>query len=165
MNENARLLASIDAQYENAWTMLCETIEAFRQQDWRSADFSYLTPARLAYHTIETVDFYARRNMSEFVWGHRAGIDWESTDADRLPDQIATLEYLGDTRVANSEWLQSIASIGTQTGGLLAPDVQFHEEGMCYLDRALYVLRHTHQHMGELAAELRRRGLPRPGWR
>lgn len=165
MNENARLLASIVAQYGNAWAMLDQTIKAFPEQDWRTSDLSYLTPARIAYHTIETVDYYARSDMSEFVWGHRAGVDWESSQAEDLPDQTATLEYLSDIRVANDVWLHDIAGVGPHAMGLLAPDSQFHGEGFCYLDRALYVLRHTHQHMGELAAELRRRDQPRPGWR
>ena len=37
--------------------------------------------------------------------------------------------------------------------------------GNCLLDLAMYLLRHSQHHLGELNAELRRRGIERPKWR
>jgi len=63
-------------------------------------------------------------------------------------------------RIKVDRWIESHGD-----AGLLASDKVFHLEGMCYLDRALYVLRHTHQHIGELFKTLRDRDIPRPTWR
>ena len=70
---------------------------------------------------------------------------------DRLPGQGAIRDYLAEVRDKVSCWL-----FDRGEDGLLAPDEVFHAEGMSHLDRALYVLRHTQQTVGELS---------RPAWR
>ena len=49
--------------------------------------------------------------------------------------------------------------------GLLAPEEDYAWTGSTLLGRLLYMLAHCRQHLGEINAELRRRGLPRIKWR
>jgi|TARA_Y100000031_G_C7906840_1_gene242028 hypothetical protein len=160
MGSGQQLQNVIAGQFEDVWDMFQEAIEAFPDERWRKGDVTYLTPARIAYHIIETIDYYGRQNIDTFVWGHRAGINWETAEQGDLPSRNETLAYFDDVREANGIWL---CVLGTE--GLLAEDVVFHDEGMTHLDRVLYMMRHTHQHLGELCAELRRNELSRPTWR
>ena len=85
-----RLVEVINAQYKAAWSMLDETIEAFDNDGWRSGDSDYAVPARLAYHTIETGDYYFHHNLAAFEWARRFGVDWETSNTARLPNRDAT---------------------------------------------------------------------------
>ena len=154
------LVEVINAQYKAAWNMLAETIEAFDDGGWRSGDSDYAVPARLAYHAIETADYYFHHDLAAFEWAGRFGVDWETSDTVRLPNRDAIQDYLVEVRDKTRRWIAAHGDVG-----LLAPDEAFHTEGMSHLDRALYVLRHTHHHIGELFSILRARDITRPGWR
>jgi hypothetical protein len=154
-----RLVEAIEAQFGAAWDMLAEAVGAFGE-GWRAGDSSYAVPAGLAYHVIETADYYFHDDLEAFGWAGRFGADWETEEPARLPSRRAILDYLDEVRDKTSRW---IADRGDD--GLLAPDEVFHEEGMSHLDRALYVLRHTQHTIGELCSLLRARDIPRPAWR
>jgi hypothetical protein len=154
------LVNVIVKQFDAAWDMLSEAVRVMDEQDWRAGAPSHLVPARLVYHVLETADYYMHPDLSAFEWGERFGVDWETANAGGLPDQDTIAEYRLSVSSKVAAWLKSHGD-----SGLLEPDAIFYEEGMTYLDRALYVLRHTHQHLGELYAVLREREIPRPGWR
>ena len=147
-------------QFDAAWDMLEQAIEHLSGRDWKSGVTSQAIPARLAYHIVETADFYTHPDLDAFVWAGRFGVDWETEDPDQLPDAEAIQSYLTDVRAKVSSWITNLGE-----DALCAPDDVFFDEGMTHMDRALYVLRHTHQHLGELHALLHARGLPRPQWR
>lgn len=155
-----RLAETINGQYKAAWNMLAETIEAFDDDGWRTGDSDYAIPARLAYHTIETADYYFHHDLAAFEWAGRFGVDWETTNTVRLPNRDAIREYLVEVRDKVHRWIAAHGDVG-----LLAPDETFHSEGMNHLDRALHVLRHTHHHIGEFFSILRARDITRPEWR
>jgi hypothetical protein len=154
------LAGILGKQFDAAWDMLDEAVHAIDGKGWQTGTPDHLVPARLAYHVLETADYYVHPDLSAFEWSGRFGVDWETAEAGELPDQSAIGAYLHDVRLKVAAWLDA-----QDDSGLLAPDAVFHDEGMTHLDRALYVLRHTHQHIGELFAVLRERGIPRPGWR
>jgi hypothetical protein len=154
------LAGIITSQFGNVWEMLEEAVRNFTPKQWLSGDHDYFIPARIAYHAIETADYYLRDDLTAFQWGWRFGVDWEKATSSQLPDQRAALAYLHETRRQGANW---VASLGDE--GILRLDEAFHAEGFTYLDRSLYVLRHLHQHLGEISAELRKRGRERPAWR
>ncbi|HDS28928.1 MAG TPA: hypothetical protein ENN96_00420 [Candidatus Acetothermia bacterium] len=156
----SRLTEVVCRQYAAAWSLLSEGIDAVEEAGWKTGESSYAVPARIAYHAIETADYYTHPNLAEFVWAERFGVDWEAEDAQLLPGRDEIRLYLEDVRKKAERWLTAQGEVG-----LLVPDEVFHQEGMTHLDRALYVLRHTQQHIGELFSILRARGISRPGWR
>ena len=156
----AVLVEVVKKQYAAAWSMLSEAIDALDEQDWKSGDSHHAVPARLAYHLVETADYYSHTDRATFKWADRFGVDWEIEDVTKLPDKGALLDCLEDVQCKVDRWIESLGD-----SGLLAPDSDFHQEGMSHLDRALYVLRHTHQHIRELFSILRARDIPRPRWR
>ena len=154
------LASIITSQFGNAWDMLEKAMRNFTENQWRSGDCHHFIPARLAYHAIETVDYYLRDDLTAFKWGWRFGVDWQGASPSQLPDLRSTLSYLHETRRQGATW---VANLGDD--GLLGPDETFHTEGISHLDRVLYVLRHTHHHVGEICGELRKRKRPRPPWK
>jgi hypothetical protein len=135
-------------------------VRRFPAEQWRGGEIDYLIPARLALHVIEAAEFYSGDSPEEFRWGSRFGVNCERTPPEQLPDQEAMLRYLDEVQARVETWLR-----GLTDADLLLPGQAFPWTGRCVLDRAIYVLRHTHQHIGEMNAELRRRGCPRAQWR
>jgi hypothetical protein len=137
--------------------MFEEAVRAFSADEWRIADVVYLTPARTAYHIVETAEFYSSETPDGFPWAHRFGYDWEAdVGTKRLPTQDAILSYLADVRPKVEAWLNS--------ADLSASDAAFPWTGGSLLDRALYLLRHNHHHVGEMWSEIKRHGHSLPDW-
>lgn len=143
-------------QFERSWRMLEEAVESFSAEEWRTGEVDYLTPARLSYHILETAEFYSGESAEDFPWGHRFGCDWEGAEREALPTQADVLAYLADVRLQVETWLTS--------ADLLATDDAFTWPGDIVLDRAVYLLRHTHHHVGEMWSEIKRRGHDLPNW-
>jgi uncharacterized damage-inducible protein DinB len=155
------VVASITtSQFEAAWGMLKQAVQSVPLEQWRTGDVEHLVPARIACHVLETADYYMSPDPERFPWGGRFGVDWENGAREELPGQDDARDYLNEVRARVASWIAGLSDTG-----LLSPDAIFRSEGMSHLDRALYLLRHTQHHTGEMCAELRRRGLPRPPWR
>ena len=75
------IVTSLQNQFDRGWRMIEATIDATGDDAWTHAGRDYLTPARLAYHIAETVDFYTA-DTEEFPFGDRFGGDWEALASD-----------------------------------------------------------------------------------
>jgi uncharacterized damage-inducible protein DinB len=146
-------------QFERMWMMLREAIDNCADEEWkRDAGHWFLIPSRLAYHTVETVDFYSRQSPVEMDWAGRFGADWETRQTDQLPDREPMLDYLEHIRANLGGKLRSMSD-----QALLA-DHAFPWTGATVLERMIYTLRHSMFHLGQIQAELRRRGLKGAEW-
>jgi uncharacterized damage-inducible protein DinB len=146
-------------QFERMWTMLRETIDNCAEEEWkREAGHWFLLPSRLAYHTIETVEFYSRQSPEGMDWNGRFGVDWETRETERLPDREPMVNYLDDIRGSLREKLQSLPDEA------LTAEHAFPWTGATPLERMIYTLRHSMFHVGQIQAELRRRGLKGAEW-
>lgn len=142
----------------HSWRMLRDAIERIPEEHWRRGEVDYLIPARHVLHAIEAVDFYISPSPNEFKWGDRFDVDWEGAPADVLPSQAALGEYLDEVSQRFAEWLG-----GFDDGQVMAADEAWGRFAS-RMARANYVIRHNHQHIGEINAELRRRGIDRLKW-
>jgi len=147
-------------QFAEAWSMLRDVIASCDDEGWRAPTDGFRNIARLAYHVVETVDDYVHEDLDAFPWAERFGVDWETDNLAALPTPEEIDTYIAEVEAKAAAW---IADLGQD--GLLEPDAVFHKEGMSHLDRALYVLRHTQHHIGEIASVFRLRAIPRPAWR
>jgi hypothetical protein len=156
---NARSLSSaVLDQFERVLTVFHEIVLAFDPWEWTVGDIDYVRPSGLAYHTLETIEFYVGSEPAErFKWGSRFGADWEGAASDDLPTQSEILEYLREARRLLQEWLED--------EDLAADEELFPWTGAIHLGRALYLLRHTQHHIAELSLELTRRSGTAPDWR
>ncbi|UCH57682.1 MAG: DinB family protein [Candidatus Bathyarchaeota archaeon] len=146
--------------FKLTWDMCEDAIVKIPDEHWRTGDVDYLMPARLMYHILETADFYSSPEPEGFPWGQRFDADCWDALPERLPSKDQALEYHREVREKVNGWLHGIGDTG-----LLSPETAFPWTGSSVLCRALYILAHYRQHLGEINAELRRRGLPRVEWR
>lgn len=157
------IVESLADHFTRTWGMLRGAIEALPENEWRTGDVEQFVPDRQALHIIETADFYSGEWSSDnFPWGTRFDCDWEGSAAKDLPGQRDIVTYLDEAKAKVEAWLERRGD-----DGLLGEpqDTRFPWTGKCELGRALYLVRHSHHHLGKIHAELRRRGIKRPEWR
>ena len=157
MNDNDIAGVVLD-QYQRALTMFRGAVMAFPADEWRKGDIDYLRPAGVAYHVVESIDFYTgNQPADEFPWGGRFGVDWENTNSDRLPGQEQLITYLDEVEDKLQEWFRKT--------DLLAAETVFPWTGTLVLGRVIYNLRNIQHHLSEMSLELTRRGYQSPDWR
>jgi hypothetical protein len=148
---------AMSGQFRRTLKMFREAALAFPLEEWREGDIDYLRPAGLAYHVVETIDFYTGdQSVHDFPWSARLGVDWEDSRSELLPSQEQLMVYLDEMQRKLEAWL-------TETD-LMAPEPLFPWAGVSMLERAVHLLRHSQHHLGELCLELTRRGYPGPDW-
>lgn len=156
MNKNA-LGQAIAGQFRRALKMFRQAVLAFPAQEWHVGELDYLRPAGLAYHALETIDFYTSdQPAAQFPWGNRFGVDWEEQRSELLPPQEDLIAYLDEIESKLAHWFKTV--------DLTAPEQSYPWTGVSKLERTLYILRHTHHHLAEMCLELTRRGYSGPEW-
>ena len=142
-------------QFVRALGMLRRAIQACPEAEWCKGDHACERPAALALHMLASAHNYGSLKPGDTDRSARF-VDWEEKDATRLPSQAELLAYQDEVE-------QRIARFLTEAD-LGAPETQFRWVGSTLLSRAIYSVRHTQHHVGELCLELHRRGLPAPQW-
>lgn len=154
-DEVARTVAD---QFRRTLGMFREAVLAFPADEWRSGELDYLRPAGIAYHLLETIDFYTGdQPADQFAWGGRFGVGWESRQPERLPDQQQVITYLDEMETKLAGWFAAT--------DLTAAEERFPWTGPSVLGRAIYLLRNTQHHLAEMSLELTRRGCDSPDWK
>ena len=154
------LVVSLLEGFSLTWDMLRDAIDQIPDEHWKTGEIEHLAPARQMFHIIGTADFYAGKSREDFPRGGRFGIDWDKAPLDDFPDKEAMREYLEEVVEKVEGWLK-----GHGEKGLLTAENKFPWTGGTILSRVLYTLSHCRQHLGQINAELRHRGLPRVKWR
>jgi len=144
--------------YSLVWKMYENGFEVIPDEEWSIGDIKYLVPARLYYHAFETADFYMK-NSKEFNWGYYCGVSHEEATQETLPSKDKMLEYHELVKEKIIERLSSMID-----ADLFAPETVFLWTGKTNLSLHLYLISHYRQHIGEVNAELRHRGLKRIKW-
>lgn len=140
------VVEAVRDQFERGWAMVRKTIEATPERLWRDGGIAHVCPARLAYHIAATVDFYTD-DREEFPIAKRFGSNWDKAEAEKLPDRDEALQYIQDCERRMDEWLSS------HSDESIADQNKSHPWcGKTEMDLALYVLRHTLHHHGEMNA-------------
>ena len=145
-------------QCQRSLKMFRDAVMAFPAEEWKKGEIDYLRPAGVAYHTVETLDFYlGDQPPDKFGWGNRFGVDWETKDLQRLAGQGDIISYLDEMEDKFQKWLNNT--------DLMAPETMHPWTGSLVLGRVVYVVRHLQHHVSEMSLELTRRGFKSPDWR
>ncbi len=150
------LVRVLEAQYERLWAMLQQAVERCPDKFWVHSEHPFFVPARLAFHIVQAMDYHFAPDPEAFDW-HRYVDSWETAPPEKLPDRAALMAYLDqvERRVCNR-----LESLGDE--GLVEPDSSpFFANA---LEHAVYTLRHSQHHLGQLNAELKKRNLPVAAW-
>jgi uncharacterized damage-inducible protein DinB len=147
-------------QWERLWLMWEEMINSIPDDEWRKGDVDYLIPARHLVHVLGCVDLFT--GDTPFEQHDPAGVfgvvEW-GTDPAELPGRPVALAKLAEVGTAVEERLA-----GLDDAALLQPETLYPWTGQNRMERMLYVLRHTQHHLGEVNAELSRRGIRAAIW-
>jgi hypothetical protein len=154
------IVLELKEQFQRQWKTLNELVAGLPDVQWKAGELVYLVPARLIYHILAGVEVYARSSSYEEYKSHQIfTLDWDKASLEQLPSRQNIIECMQDMAAIVGGWLDSLGN-----EGLLANNEGFEWTGPRKLGRAVYLLRHTQNHIGELNSELRRRGLPRGKW-
>ena len=154
-----RIAAEVKAQFRRQWESLREAIEGCTDAAWTSGGPP--APARLVYHLLAGTEVYARSTpYEEYVARRRYGEDWRSMPVDRLARRDEALAQVRAMEESVALWLHQLSD-----KGLLSMNEGFEWAGSTKLGRALYLLRHTQNHLAELNSVLKGLGLPVGKWR
>ncbi len=155
------ITTELKEQFHRQWGTLHDVIDGLPEEQWKVGDIESLVPARLVYHILAGTELYDRSTTyEEYRSRQRFTLDWQAAPAAELPGRAAILELLEHLREGTDEWLESLGD-----DGLAADDEGFPWTGKKKIGRAMYLLRHTQNHIGELNSEMKRRNLPRGKWR
>ncbi len=156
---NDRIGETLQAQFDRVWQSLRQTIGQLTDEQLASAPIPWLSPARQAFHIIDSVSAYV--DPCPDTWEQsQLSRTWATAPTDELPDRREILSNLNAVEAKTTVWLLSLTS-----DQWTRDETKIPWAGATTLDRALYALRHTQYHVALIHTELRRLGLPRPQWR
>ena len=153
------LTNTLIGQYDHCWRMLENGIGICTEDQWKHViDDPFFVPCRVAFHIIQSADYYAGVEAADFNWAE-FGFDWEEAPTEQFPNKADTIAYLERVKEKVSAFIESK---GNET--LIGSDEAFSPRFESPFARMLYGLRHSHHHIGQLSLDLQRRGLPEISW-
>jgi len=160
MRDGPRTLGDeLKEQFRRQWTTMREILANVPDAEWTSGDGARV-PARLLYHILGGTETYARStSYEEFLATRRFPGDWDVVPLQQLPDRTTAAAQVRDMEAQVNSWLDQLGD-----SGLMEADPGFPWAGTRKLGRAVYLLRHTQNHLGELNAELSKRGVQVGRW-
>ena len=149
-------------QWHRTLAMVRSTIELFDDAQWRAGLNWFHTPARVAYHLVESLDVYfvVARDGRELVRGARFGGTWSELSDEDLPAQDEILAYLDEIQARMEA---EFAALDDER--LAAPFDVYPWSGSTRLGHYVYAQRHTMHHQGGLAVLAAHHGHGEDNWR
>lgn len=161
MNEGAKVLVScVLDQWERVWAMWEDMLHGIPAEEWAKGEVDYLIPARHLIHVTVGDDLFSSdlpfQEYDRLYWfGAEA---WETPPA-QLPGKKEVLERLAEFRATVQARLEAL-----DDAALLEPEQAHPWTGEIRLSKLIFNLRHLQQHLGEVNAELIRRGIEGVDW-
>ncbi len=135
-------------QFNRSFKMLYAVFDNIPTDKWASGITSAFVPAAIAYHTIESLDFYfCGKPGDEFRWGYRFRGPWWETAKEDLPTKKEIIAYLQEVEGRIKEFLTEKTD-----NELLEAFKLYDGSGKTLLGHLVYALRHTMHHQGQLTA-------------
>lgn len=154
------LVSSLKDQWTRAWTMWEEMIHSIPEAEWTKGDIDYLIPARHLIHVAVGDDVFSSDTpFDQYDHLQWFGVgEWGTPPAD-LPNKKTALAKLADIRATVEARLAKL-----DDAALLEPEQAHPWSGQTRVGKWLYNLRHIQHHLGEVNAELIRRGIRGVDW-
>ena len=146
--------------HARAWHIVADASRNITDRYWCEGDNKRLVPARVGYHLLMAGERYTwQRSADDYLTQRRYGMDWLELPLEQLPllsDYLVAMEAMAEE---TDQWLRDAGD-----EGLLRTPSVWPWCGTTLLGQALYLLRHTQYHVGDLNCELRRLGLATAKW-
>lgn len=134
-------------QYGHTWRVYERIVNDFDAEAWLQTGRGVITPARLALHILLGTQYYLEdKTAFQFPSGKPFEIDWATIETDNLPSQNDILEFAREMMEKTEKWLLDL-----EYG---AENKLFPWAGETQLGVAIFLLRHSQFHIGELSSLL-----------
>ncbi|MEJ2562516.1 MAG: hypothetical protein P8Z42_07485 [Anaerolineales bacterium] len=134
-------------QYEHSWRVFEKIVEAFDEETWLHTGRKSYTPARIAFHILKAVQYYIEdKTITHFASGIQFEDEWDETGEGQLPTQDDVLSCIRYLREKTAFWLIGMDFEGKNT--------KFEWAGKTKMGVAIFLLRHSLFHLGELSSLL-----------
>ena len=155
------LVSSVKEQWARAWAMWEDMIRSIPDDEWMKGDIDYLIPARHLIHVAVGDDvFSSDAPFDEYDNLQWFGVGEWGTPPGQLPGKGAALEKLADIKATVAARFARL-----DDAALLEPEQVHPWAGQPRVGKLLYNLRHIQHHLGEVNAELIRRGIKGVDWK
>jgi len=158
--EALHIADGLSGQFENVWAQVEEAIAACPPGEWHVGT-AQCAPVKQVCHILGGCLTHTKPGYRwpEPLRGDDGHFGWDAS-TDGFPTQAETRELLVEVREHIAAWLR-----GCSDEDLLTVDSDKTPRYRTPLGRAVYLLRHSQHHLGEVNAEFRRRGIEQPEWR
>ena len=134
-------------QYTHTWRVFEGIVNDFDNDAWIHTGRGIITPVRLAFHILQAVKYYIEDSTTiVFASGKSFESDWETVEEESLPSQDDILMCTSELKAKTKEWLSEM--------DLNSQNTSFGWAGETRLGVALFLLRHSVYHLGELSSLL-----------
>jgi hypothetical protein len=143
---STELVTDLLEQFQRTSRMLEAEIKRFSPEQWGKGINFFQTPAVQAMHLYDCLDYYfCGRNGDDYTWGHHFGGGWWELPEERWPSQETLLAYACELQARIETYFA-----GLDDGALAQPAPVDDSSGKTRLGHAIYALRHTVHHHGQL---------------
>ncbi|MBN2502622.1 MAG: hypothetical protein JXB38_17715 [Anaerolineales bacterium] len=134
-------------QYDHIWRVFAELVRTFDADAWLHTGRDATTPARLSLHILQSTKYYLE-DVSELMFASGKPFDCNSmtTPNADLPSQNDILDCIETFRGKTECWLAEMDYASTEH--------PFDWAGATRLGVALFLLKHSVYHLGELSSLL-----------
>jgi hypothetical protein len=151
-------VAMLKDQYGHCLGMLEDGIEKCPDDQWTKVlDDTFFVPVRIAFHVIQSIDYYVSIDSDGFDW-KAFDFNWKEDAPEVLLDKPGTIEYLTQVKA------KVASNLDLSDTALMGSDETFSPRFSSPLERLVYAARHAHHHIGQLSLDLQRRGLAEITW-
>jgi hypothetical protein len=134
-------------QYAHTWRVFERLVKDFDTTAWLQTGRGAITPARLAFHILQSVKYYLEDSSPVlFESGKSFESNWETAKEGELPSQNDILACILVMKEKTEKWLSEMDYNGENNS--------FEWAGEIKLGVALFLLRHSLYHIGELSSLL-----------
>jgi hypothetical protein len=134
-------------QYGHTWRVFAALVRDFEREAWLHTGRGVITPARLAFHILQSNKYYIEDPSTMFFPSGRPFENkWETAPEEDLPSQDDILACINELGAKAEEWLCVM--------DLNAENKSFPWAGKTKLGVVLFLLRHALYHIGELSSLL-----------
>jgi hypothetical protein len=139
--------AAFTWQYRHLWRTFDRIVRDFRDPAWTAGGFGLTTPARLAYHILESTRYYIA-DSEPLMFRNGKAMTARSKDIgeSELPTREDILFLIGSMAAKTGRWIEGL--------DLDAKNPDYPWAGDTKGSVALFVIRHSQYHLGELDALL-----------
>jgi hypothetical protein len=158
-----RACEPVISEYALAFKGLADSVRAIPEQEWTRGDTLGDVPARQACHLLLACVAYSGGHRLRV--GDRFGVRVETFHCiiprENYPSREAVLKWIPEVEQQIARWVRDCTR-----RALTGPRKRHTRPGTRYspMRKPVYVLRHTVVHLAYLRNEMRKRGIPRPGY-